>query len=104
MTKPKRNKFLTKGMEAVLMDLRALEPAGEIAEIVCEGNECYVGNRQTNWQVVYRLLRLCLLKHEDEGRGYHRFEPNSDTYKVLDDPNYEPGIIEVLRTGKPVVR
>lgn len=99
-----RNKYITAAQAQALKDMRALGKAGEIEEIVCDGGECWVGSRRTSWQVVNALLQLCLLRVDDDGSGCHHFGPNSETYRVLDDPNYEPGIIEHYRTGKNVVR
>ena len=101
--KHERNKYITKGMEAVLRDMRALQK-DDIPEIVCEGLQCWVGQRRTTWAVVNRLLRLCLLRHEHSETGFQRFEPNEETYRVLDDSSYEPMIVEAMRTGKTVQR
>lgn len=99
-----RNKHLTPGMERALKDLRAM---GDDAEIACEGLECWIDLRRTTWRVVNALLKLCLLKDDGFGKGctgFQRFVPNCESYRLLDDPNYEPIIIEAMRTGKPVIR
>ncbi len=101
--KGKRNKYLTKGMDRALRDMVALDEGGEIGEIVCDGNECWVGFRRTTWGTVNRLLRLCLLTENDSGGAMH-YDLNQESYSVLKDPNYEPMILEALRTGKPVIR
>lgn len=101
--KPKRHPLLTPGMARVLADLRALDKVGDIAEIVCDGLECWVGLRRTSWGTVGRLLQLCLLAEDDGGGAYH-YTPHDEAYKMLDDPTYEPRIVEAIRTGRPVLR
>lgn len=44
------------------------------------------------------------MKHEHAESGFQRFEPNEESYRVLDDPDYEPMILEAIRTEKPVQR
>jgi len=99
-----RNKHLTAGMERALQDLRKM---GDDAEIACEGLECWIDLRRTNWRTVNALIRLCLVKPDgfnERCSGFQRFVPNCETFKLLDIQNYEPMIVESMRTGKPVTR
>jgi hypothetical protein len=82
-------------MERILRAMRE----EEIQEIVNEdGAGWWVGQERVSGRCCLNLLRLALLKQEElDGKsGFRRYEPNSETFKVLDDPDYVPELVRVI--------
>lgn len=61
----------------------------EDAEIVCEGQSCWVGLNRTTRAVVTELLRKVLVRSEDCNGGVERYTLNSDGRRAVDDPTHE---------------
>ena len=67
----------------------------EDAEIVCDGRECWIGLEKTSRQIVYQLLRLCVIGDVSDG-GTERYTLNEEGRKVVNDPTYVPIICKTL--------
>lgn len=62
--------YLSPSMKKILQHL-----LDEEEDIVAEGLSVWAGEMQTNWRIVYSLLRLALIHQDEESRGgFNRFE------------------------------
>lgn len=71
----------------------------ENAELVCEGQTCYVGYWRTTRAITNELLMACLVRatSEMDGRGLERYELNEDGRKASRDPSWiNPDLAKAL--------
>ncbi|WP_371436350.1 hypothetical protein [Polaromonas sp.] len=86
--------MMTTACDKVLKRMLAAEEADllEDAEIVCDGNSCWVGDMQIRKETVTRLLQLCLVRSEDMG-GCEHYTLNEEGRAMAKDTNYRPQIL-----------
>lgn len=80
------------------MQVAEAEECFEDAEIVCEGIQCWLGDRQVSYRTVQALLRL-LLVSESGDRQVHRYTLNDCGRGVLRRPALAEEIAHALRAG-----
>lgn len=87
--------LMSAACDKVLKQMLAAEEADllEDAEIVCDGNSCWVGDMQIRKETVTRLLQLCLVRSEDMG-GCEHYTLNEEGRAMAKDPNYQPLILD----------
>jgi hypothetical protein len=66
------------------------------AEIVQDGDQCWLGDERISPRTVNRLLQLCLIRHEAMG-GCDHYTINEEGRRMVADPNYTPLIDAELR-------
>lgn len=64
-------------------------------DLFCSNGECWVGYHRTTNKVLNELLRLCLIKNDSVSENY--YGPTSEAKEILNNPNYIPEIIRILR-------
>ena len=94
-----RNKHLTAGMHNLLWFIR---DSDEEEVVYSKGGGWWVDITEVSGRVVKALLKLCLLRDVSDSENFLRYTLNEESIRVLDEPNYEPMMIEHLRTKKPV--
>lgn len=77
---------------------RAIEKLSskEDCDILCEGKTCYVGSRQTTWNVVYELLRIIAIDDVSDSDKIKRYILNDTGRALLRRPELEAELKEVL--------
>lgn len=69
----------------------------EDAEIVCEGLECWLGQRRVARRTLQVLIRLVLVSRQSNEGECERYALNEDGRAMAADENYEPRIIALMR-------
>lgn len=79
---------------------RALErlASAEDCDILCEENVCYVGSRQTTWNVVYELLRIIAIDDVSDSDKIKRYIISDNGRAVLRRPELEAELTEAFFT------
>lgn len=90
----KHNKWITKAGREFLIAMRD----GEDNYAISEGLIVYVDSRRFSRATLQCLLRLCLVSLD----SYSKDKPqiwtlNEDGERIIDDVNFEPPIVAVLR-------
>lgn len=98
MSLPSRD-HLTPAERAVLRQLQDAEYPDN--EIVCDGRECWIGDRRTTWRVVNSLLGMVAISDvSDEGKGARRFTINESGRHILaDESNIQRLATAILKSG-----
>jgi hypothetical protein len=63
--------------------------ADEDEELVCEREQCWVGDHRTSWQVVRWLLRVLAIKDVSDTKGLTRYAINETGRALLRRPELE---------------
>jgi len=92
---PKPKRLLSVRALEVLKAMRSDPEAN--GELVCSGIEVWVGLERTSHSILKKLLQLCLVSKESNPGGYDIYILNSDGRQIIDDPTYEPPIVDILR-------
>lgn len=81
---------------------RALEKLAskDDCDILCEGKVCYVGSRQTTWNVVYELIRIIAIDDVSDSEKIKRYIINDTGHAILRRPELEAELKEALWTTK----
>lgn len=90
-----RNPFLTDAMERCL---KYLYKHRDDDNLVAEGREIWYGDVRTNVALLYRLLRLCLIKECNFGSDerLQHYSINEDGIGVLKSQDYIPKIVKAM--------
>lgn len=93
--------MISHGAQTILKKMLMAEQDEEFedAELVCEGQECYVGYWRTTRAIVNELLMTCLVRatSEMDGRGVERYELNEDGRKAALDRSWvNPDLVKAL--------
>ena len=89
---------LTKAQRVVLAELRDTEYPDN--EIVCDGRECWIGQRRTSWRVVNSLLCMMAVSDcSDTSRGARRFIINETGKNILADERNIPAVVALVQKG-----
>jgi hypothetical protein len=93
--------MISRGAQNILKKMLMAEQDEEYenAELVCEGNEVYVGYWRTTRAIANELLMACLVRARSEmdGRGIERYELTADGRKAAVDPSWiNPDLAKAL--------
>jgi hypothetical protein len=94
--------FLSPSMRRTLEELRdnADQERYEDAEIVCDGLECWLGQRRIARMTVNKLQQLTSISDvSDQNGGTQRFTINETGRNILKDESQVPELFKALRAG-----
>lgn len=82
------------------LDQAEREERYEDAEIVCDGIECWLGERRVSYRTVNSLLRLMALSYSGLGGASH-YTLNGTGRELRKNPELVQGIKRAIFRGKP---
>jgi len=72
----------------------------EDAEIVCDGQSCWLGDRRVRRQTVTALLRLVAISDRNDGGSVERYAINSVGRSIHADPTMATSVaVAIMRGG-----
>ncbi len=71
----------------------------EDAELVCDGNSCWLGIRRVQKKTVNELLSVLALKDSNDGSTVQRYVINGVGRALHADPNLALDVVEALKQG-----